>query len=90
MAQAAAAGCAVRYEVSAQWSGGFNADVTVTNLGDLLTSWRLTWTYASGQQVSQAWNATVTQSGAQVTATNAAYNGAIGAGGTAGFGLTGL
>ncbi|SCF16566.1 Cellulose binding domain-containing protein [Micromonospora haikouensis] len=89
VAQAAAAGCAVRYAVSSQWSGGFNADVTVTNLGDPLTSWRLTWTYAAGQQATQAWNATVTQSGAQVTATNVAYNGAVATNGTVGFGFTG-
>ncbi|TCC00149.1 glycosyl hydrolase [Micromonospora zingiberis] len=89
VAHAAAVGCAVRYAVSAQWQGGFNADVTITNLGDPVSSWRLTWSYGSGQRVTQAWNATVTQAAAQVTATNVAYNGAIGTNGTVSFGFSG-
>ncbi len=71
LAHAATAGCSVRYTVTNQWSGGFGADVTVTNLGDPVTCWALTWTFASGQAVTSAWNATVTRSGSQVTATNA-------------------
>ncbi|WP_176308768.1 cellulose binding domain-containing protein, partial [Micromonospora sp. NBS 11-29] len=45
-ASAAATGCAVTYTVSSSWPGGFGANVAVTNLGDPLTSWRLTWTFA--------------------------------------------
>lgn len=89
VAHAAAVGCAVRYAVPSEWQGGFNADVTITNLGDPVSSWRLTWSYASGQRVTQAWNATVTQDGAQVTAVNASYNGSIGTNGTASFGFNG-
>jgi pectate lyase len=85
----AAAGCRVDYKISSQWPGGFNADVTVTNLGDAVNGWRLTWTFAAGQQVTQAWNATVTGSGSTVTATNAAYNGILATGGSAGFGFSG-
>ncbi|SBT47953.1 rhamnogalacturonan lyase family protein [Micromonospora narathiwatensis] len=86
-AAAAAAGCRVDYRVTNQWGGGFGADVTVTNLGDPVNGWTLTWAWAAGQQVTQAWNATVTQSGAQVTARDAGYNAAIGTGGTAAFGF---
>jgi glucuronoarabinoxylan endo-1,4-beta-xylanase len=88
-AGAEAAGCAVRYGVSSQWQGGFNADVTVTNLGDALTGWTLTWSFGAGQSVTQAWNATVTQSGAAVSARNAAHNATIATNGTASFGFTG-
>ncbi|GGN74696.1 xylanase [Actinoplanes lobatus] len=88
-AGAAAAGCAVKYTVSSQWQGGFGADVTITNLGDPLTSWTLTWSYSAGQTVTQAWNATVTQNGAAVTARNVSYNGAIATNGTASFGFNG-
>ncbi|MFC4066181.1 cellulose binding domain-containing protein [Actinoplanes subglobosus] len=88
-AGAAAAGCSVKYAVSSQWQGGFGADVTITNLGDPLTSWTLTWSYTAGQTVTQAWNATVTQSGTAVTARNVSYNGAIATGGTASFGFNG-
>ena len=88
-AGAAAAGCAVDYTVSSQWQGGFGANVTITNLGDPLTSWTLTWSYGAGQTVTQAWNTTLTQSGAAVTARNVSYNGSIPTGGTTSFGFNG-
>ncbi|MBO4270011.1 cellulose binding domain-containing protein [Microbispora triticiradicis] len=85
----AAAGCRVDYQVTNQWQGGFGTSVTITNLGDAVNGWTLTWTYTAGQTVTQAWNATVTQSGAQVTAKDAGYNGSIPTGGTASFGFNG-
>ncbi|MFI5848787.1 cellulose binding domain-containing protein [Micromonospora chalcea] len=88
-AAAAAAACRVDYRITNQWSGGFGADVTVTNLGDPVNGWTLGWSFAAGQQVVQAWNATVSQSGAQVSARDAGYNAALGTGGTANFGFNG-
>ncbi|WP_405089253.1 non-reducing end alpha-L-arabinofuranosidase family hydrolase [Micromonospora sp. NBC_01392] len=88
-AGAAAAGCSVKYTVSSQWGGGFGAEVAITNLGDPLNNWTLTWSYGAGQTVTQAWNATVTQSGANVTAKNVDYNGAIPTNGTTSFGFNG-
>ena len=49
--------------------------------------WRVTLTYPSGQTVQQGWNATVSASGSTVTATNASYNGALGAGASTSFGF---
>ncbi|GIF59740.1 rhamnogalacturonan lyase [Asanoa iriomotensis] len=86
---AAAAGCRVDYAVTNQWQGGFGANVTVTNLGDPLNGWALAWSYTAGQTVTQAWNATVTQSGAAVTARDAGYNAALPTNGTAAFGFNG-
>ena len=43
----------------------------------------------SGQQVTQAWNATVTQSGSTVSATNVDWNGKVAAGAAASFGFIG-
>jgi hypothetical protein len=88
-AHAASAGCQVGYTVSSQWPGGFTANVTVTNLGDPVTSWTLKWSYGAAQQVLQAWNATVTQSGTAVTATNVSYNGSLGTNASASFGFNG-
>jgi beta-xylosidase len=85
----AAAGCQVGYTVTNQWQGGFGAGVTVTNLGDPVTSWRLTWSFTAGQTVTQLWGGTVTQSGGQVTVANAAWNGNIPTGGSATFGFNG-
>ncbi|MET8153975.1 cellulose binding domain-containing protein [Actinoplanes sp. NPDC049668] len=87
LAARAAAGCRVTYTVTSQWHGGFGANVGVTNLGDPVTGWRLTWSFAAGQAVTQLWNGTVTQSGAQVSVANAAWNAnlATGAGVAVGF-----
>ncbi|MDI1462137.1 cellulose binding domain-containing protein [Catellatospora sp. KI3] len=83
----AAAGCSVSYKVTNEWQGGFGTDITITNLGDPVTSWALTWAYPAGQVVGQFWNAEITQSGANVTARNVSYNGSLGTGGTANFGF---
>ncbi|MCY1136485.1 non-reducing end alpha-L-arabinofuranosidase family hydrolase [Actinoplanes sp. Pm04-4] len=88
-AGAAAAGCSVTYAVSSQWQGGFGANVSITNLGDPLTAWTLTWSFEAGQSVTQAWNATVTQNGSAVSARNASYNGSVGTDGTVSFGFNG-
>ncbi|GIF78529.1 cellulose binding domain-containing protein [Asanoa siamensis] len=88
-AHAAAAGCAVSYSVSSQWQGGFGANVVVTNLGDPINGWTLTWSFSAGQTVTQAWNTDLTQSGAAVTARNVSHNGAIATSGTASFGFNG-
>src|SRR4051794_36963845 len=89
LAAHAAAGCRVVYTVTSQWQGGFGASVNVTNLGDPVTSWRLTWSFPAGQTVTQLWNGTVTQSGAQVAVVNAAWNGGIGTGGAVTIGFNG-
>ncbi|GIF23147.1 aryl-phospho-beta-D-glucosidase BglC (GH1 family) [Actinoplanes tereljensis] len=85
----AAAGCRVTYAVPSQWQGGFTANVAVTNLGDPVNGWNLTWAFGAGQRVTQAWNATVTAAGSQVTAANASYNPAIATGATVSFGFNG-
>ncbi|GIH29292.1 hypothetical protein Aph01nite_76020 [Acrocarpospora phusangensis] len=73
----AAAGCRVGYTVTSQWGGGFGADISITNLGDPLSSWQLRWSFTAGQTVTQGWNAGYSQSGSTVTATNAGYNGSL-------------
>ena len=85
----AATGCSVSYTVSSQWQGGFNASINITNLGDPVNSWHLTWSFSAGQTVSQGWNGTFTQSGSQVTVTNASYNGTLGTGATTNIGFNG-
>jgi hypothetical protein len=88
-AGAAAAGCSVNYAVSSQWQGGFGANVSITNLGDPLAGWTLTWSFDAGQTVTQAWNTSLTQSGSAVTAKNVSYNGAVPTNGTVSFGFNG-
>jgi Glycosyl hydrolase family 62/Cellulose binding domain len=85
----AAAGCRVDYTVPDQWQDGFGANVSVTNLGDRLSGWTLTWSFAAGQQVTQGWNAAITQNGSQVTARSMTYNGDLGTGAGTSFGFNG-
>jgi len=63
----AAAGCRVTWTVSNSWPGGFGVSTEITNLGDPVNGWTLTFAFPSGQTISQIWNATQTQSGAQVS-----------------------
>jgi endo-1,4-beta-xylanase len=86
---AASAGCSVAYSVSAQWPSGFTANVAITNLGSPVSSWTLTWSFAAGQQVTQGWDATYAQSGTQVTAASASWNGGLATGGSTTIGFNG-
>jgi arabinan endo-1,5-alpha-L-arabinosidase len=85
----AAVGCRVDYAVTNQWPGGFGASVTINNLGDPVNGWQLGWTFGAGQSITQLWNGSFTQSGAQVTVTNAGYNSAISSGGSTNVGFNG-
>ncbi|WP_043714905.1 glycoside hydrolase family 48 protein [Kutzneria sp. 744] len=85
-ANAAAVACTVVYTTN-DWSNGFTANVALTNNGPALTSWSLGWTFLDGQQIQQGWNATVTQSGAKVTANSLSYNGNLPTGASTSFGF---
>jgi len=84
----AAPGCKVVYAANS-WNTGFTASITITNLGDALTNWKLEFDYAGNQAVTNAWNGTSSQSGKHVTITNAAYNGSIATNGTVNPGFQG-
>ncbi|MFF3939092.1 cellulase family glycosylhydrolase [Streptomyces phaeofaciens] len=82
--------CSAAYTVSSDWGGGFNAEVKVTNTGTTaISSWKVTWTWSGSQQVTSMWNASYTQAGATVTATNASHNGSVAPGASASFGFGG-
>ncbi|MEO3816405.1 cellulose binding domain-containing protein [Plantactinospora sp. B24E8] len=83
------AGCRVAYTANS-WNNGFTASVTITNTGSSpINGWTMNYTLPSGQQVTNTWNATVTQSGSAVTARNVGHNGSIAPGATASFGYQG-
>ncbi|WP_147481938.1 cellulose binding domain-containing protein, partial [Actinomadura harenae] len=82
--------CAVAYAVTGQWAGGFQASVRITNLGArALDGWRLSWTFARGERITQIWNGTRTQTEGEITVTAADYNRGIAPHGTAEFGFLG-
>lgn len=82
-------GCMAAYTIVNQWSGGFQAEVRVVAGSSAITGWTVTWTLASGQSVTQVWNATLTTSGSAVTARNLSYNGSLAPSASTTFGLLG-
>ncbi len=59
------------------------ANVTIANNGtSAINGWTLTFTFPGDQKITNAWNGTVSQSGENVSITNASYNAAIAAGGS--------
>ncbi|GAA0904770.1 hypothetical protein GCM10009557_80320 [Virgisporangium ochraceum] len=82
-------GCSATYSVTGQWPGGFQGEVRVTAGSAAITGWTVTWTFANGQRVNSHWSATITSSGAAVTARNVGYNGSVGAGVSTTFGFLG-
>ncbi len=84
------ASCSVHYAITNQWPGGFGANLTITNTGSTtLNGWSLQFSFANGQTVTQGWNGVFTQSGANVTVTNASYNGLLSPGASVNPGFNG-
>ena len=82
--------CSVKYTPTSVWDNGFTADVVITNTGaTTVDRWTMTYNLPAGQQITGAWNATVTQSGSAVTAKNVSYNGTLTPGGSTSFGYQG-
>jgi hypothetical protein len=83
-------GCTATWSVTNSWSGGFQLGFTVTDSGTAaISGWNVGYSWPGSQTISQIWNATETQSGAAVTASNLSYNGALSPGGSTTFGLLG-
>jgi endoglucanase len=77
------------YSVVNSWSGGFQAQVVISNAGSGATSsWTASWTFPSGQQVASDWSGVFTESGANVTVTDEPYNASISPGSSVTIGFT--
>jgi len=77
--------CSASIKVSSEWTGGYQAEVTVKAGTSAIKGWKVSFTGT----VSQGWNATFGTSGSSVTATNVSYNGTLGANGSTTFGFLG-
>jgi poly(hydroxyalkanoate) depolymerase family esterase len=72
------------------WNNGFTANVTVTNSSTTaVNGWTVQWSWSGNQRVTNSWNTTLTQSGADVTARNVSYNATIAPGASVTFGFQG-
>ncbi|MEJ3747948.1 cellulose binding domain-containing protein [Actinomycetes bacterium KLBMP 9797] len=83
---AAVLACAVDYRVSSQWQTGFVAEVRITAEA-AVDGWTVRFTFPGDQRITNAWNATVSQDGARVTATSLDWNRRVAAGGSVSFGF---
>ncbi|MCT9076141.1 cellulase family glycosylhydrolase [Streptomyces fulvoviolaceus] len=83
-----AGSCSVGYKVVGEWQGGFQGELAIRNTGTAAVSgWKLGFTFADGQTISNMWGGTATQSGGTVSVAPASYTNTIAAGGsvTVGF-----
>lgn len=81
--------CQVTYTPNI-WPGGFTASVAISNTGTATFSgWTLSFVFPGDERITNTWNATVTQSGASVSAVNLSYNATIPPGGSQSFGFQG-
>jgi len=82
--------CHVTYTRNSEWPGNFTAQVVIANTGTTaINGWSLTFTYPGDQKVTNNFNGGFSQSGENVTLTNASYNGAIAAGANVTVGFQG-
>ncbi|MEV7230700.1 cellulose binding domain-containing protein [Polymorphospora sp. NPDC051019] len=82
-------GCTATHRIVNQWQGGFQGEVTVRAGTASIGGWTVRFSYAGAEQVTQAWNATVTQTGRAVTAGNVGWNGSLNPGTSVTFGYLG-
>ena len=79
--------CSVNFQTENNWGAGAQYKVTLTNTSAAKTSWELCWTYAGSDKISQLWEGTYTQTGANVCVKNVGYNGNPATNGSISFGL---
>ena len=59
--------CDIYYTVPSQWPGGFTGNIVIKNTGSsTINGWTLVFTFPSGQQVTNGWNATFSAQGSSV------------------------
>jgi hypothetical protein len=80
--------CTATYAIVNSWTGGFQAQITVSAGASGLAGWSAGWTLPGNQQITDMWNASYSQSGQNVTASNVSYDGTLAAGASTTFGFT--
>jgi hypothetical protein len=82
--------CSVDYTIQSDWGSGFTTNFHLTNRGDTLTNWTLTFAFPGNQRIQMpGWSANWTQAAgsANVTATNMSWNGNLANGASTDFGF---
>jgi len=86
----ALAGTALTCEYSfVAWTGGFWADLRITNSGPVISGWTARWSMAEPTTLGNVWSATMSQPDPQhMVAVNVSYNAVIAPGQSVLFGWT--
>jgi hypothetical protein len=81
--------CTLTSSVTNSWPGGYQLQLTVANTGTApIGGWTAGFMFGdTAESIASSWSATVTQTGNQVSAVNASYNGSLAAGSQATFGM---
>ncbi|MGX7829504.1 glycoside hydrolase family 6 protein [Actinokineospora sp. 24-640] len=69
--------CRISHRVQNAWSGGYTAEVTITNGASAISNWTVEFA-APGVSVTNGWNGQWSKVGDRVRVTNAAWNGNLG------------
>lgn len=82
-------GCNIQFVMN-QWNVGFSVNITLSNTGTTtISGWTLTFSFSGNQQITQLWNGTLTQTGANVSIKDAGYNSTIAPGNFTSLGFNG-
>ena len=84
-----ATSCSVGFDIAQQWQGGYQINVTISNLtDDIVAGYELMYSLGAGESIASSWNAGVITNGQAITVINPAshWNGIIPANGSASFG----
>ena len=74
--------------VTSSWTGGYQLAFTVSDSGTAaISSWTVNFGFAGSQTIASSWNASVTQSGQNVSAASVSYNGSLSPGGNTSWGM---
>ncbi|SEL14742.1 cellulose binding domain-containing protein [Streptacidiphilus jiangxiensis] len=77
-------GLIANYAVTSSWSSGFEASYTITNnTNATVNTWSLSFDLPAGENVTSAWNGTLTSSGSHFTITAPSWAGPLAPGATA-------
>ncbi|MEO6081582.1 MAG: cellulose binding domain-containing protein [Umezawaea sp.] len=83
-------GCTATSRIVSEWSGGFQAEITVANRNATpLSGWTVGWSRPADQSIGSLWNGKLTQTSTSATVDNLDWNGSVGPGATTAFGLSG-
>lgn len=80
--------CTATLTVGSSWSGGYQANVTIT-AAQSISGWSAAIALPSGGSVNNLWGGVKTGSSGTITVTNEAWNGALGTGASTSFGFVG-